>query len=70
VANRPQVFQIETKKTHELSISNQTINALRLLNVRTSMIHGLFRIAGALQECYSMTMIGSNLHGAAVMSGD
>jgi maleate cis-trans isomerase len=29
------VFQIETKKTHELSISNQAIAVLQLVNVRT-----------------------------------
>jgi len=32
------VFQIETKKTHELSISNQAIAVLRLFNVRTVLI--------------------------------
>jgi hypothetical protein len=36
------VFQIETKKTHELFISNQTINALRPLNVRTTLIPDLY----------------------------
>jgi hypothetical protein len=34
------VFQIETKKTHELSISNQAIAVLRLLNVRTVLLSG------------------------------
>jgi hypothetical protein len=34
-------FKIETKKNHELSISNQPIAALRLLNVRTVMIGNL-----------------------------
>jgi hypothetical protein len=38
VANRRQVFQIETKKTHELFISNQTIADRRLLNVRTALM--------------------------------
>jgi uncharacterized membrane protein len=32
------VFQIETKKTHELSISNQAIAVLRLFNARTVLI--------------------------------
>jgi hypothetical protein len=35
---RRQVFQIETKKTHELSISDQAIAVLRLLNVRTVLL--------------------------------
>jgi hypothetical protein len=33
------VFQIETKKTHELSISNQAIAVLRLFNARTVLKH-------------------------------
>jgi hypothetical protein len=32
------VFQIETNKHHELSISNQAIAVLRLLNVRTVLM--------------------------------
>jgi hypothetical protein len=38
------VFQIETKKHHELSISNQAIAVLRLLNVRTVLMAYLNKV--------------------------
>jgi len=49
VANRCQVFQIETKHTHELFKSNHTVNALPLLNVRTTMT-GFINLIFGLQR--------------------
>jgi hypothetical protein len=44
VANRWQEFQIETKLSHELFISNQTLNAPAPLNVRTGVNLTIFQI--------------------------
>jgi hypothetical protein len=65
VANRWQEFQIETKLSHELFISNQTLNAPTPLNVQTGVTFYKQSVAAA----QSTNLEPTTLYRALVAAG-
>jgi hypothetical protein len=65
VANRWQEFQIETKLSHELFISNQTLNAPAPLNVRTGVSDDLQR-RKELESCLEHATIFHWFYGTLI----